>query len=144
MKILIIIIFSFGLSLQGLLGQTKAEILKFKIAKVDAEIKTGNYKMLSSSYYNKYGNEVMSIMSSPNYKYISYNEYQDSLLVKQIGVDYNDEKLSDSQVVKFLYKLDNNGMIIENKMILSDGKVKINKIHYDKDFNIDTLLTDMN
>jgi hypothetical protein len=142
MKIQVIILLLFCFSFQDLIGQemglTKAEIIKFRVIKIDTRTISGNSISESSTYYDKQGNKSMYIMEASNYKYIAYYEFRDSLLMKLIGVTYNDGVLADSVINKFSYKFDSDGKIIENTLYKPSGEIFITKTIYNDIGKIDT------
>jgi len=142
MKILVIIFFLVCVPFQRIfcqaMGSTKADIIKFNIARIDTKTKTGNWETKSSAYYDGNGNNVMYIMEDSGYKYIAYYEFRDTLLTKLIAVSYENGILTDSLIDKFSYKFDSHGRIIENTLVRPTGEMSINKIIYNNLGQIDT------
>lgn len=137
-----IIVVSFCLLQQELfsqaVGMTKNEITRFHILRIDTKTKVGNWESLSSVYYDKKGNEAMSVNEDSNYRYIVYYEFRDTLLVKLTEVQYRDGKLADSLVNKFSYKFDSKGRITENSLLKASGEISIHKIIYNESGQYDT------
>jgi hypothetical protein len=120
-------------------GQTKDEVIKHNIIRVDSEMSNGKYKSISSTYYDKSGNNVMTIfIADSSTKFIGYNQFNDSLLVKLIETKFEFNKMVDSQVTRFDYKLNFKGLITENKKTEPSGQIIIDKYIYNDAGQYDT------
>ena len=140
MKILLLIILAFSLPFKKVIGQTKTEILKFNISRIDYNSKFGDDSTLLSEYYDIEGKVIKyeSSYKRASQNFVIINKYVDTLLVKVINCKYENGNLIDSTVTNFDYQFDNQNRIISNIKTNSLNEIQQCKFSYNGKNEIDT------
>lgn len=124
---------------QDAISQSKEQLVRHKIYRVDGKTVSGDWILNSSTYYNVFGDQVLAITYDSSYKFINLSQYSDSLLVKTISIKYQNNVLVDSLVHIFEYTFDSSGTMTQNRLLYPDGTMRINRMKYNSDQKMDTL-----
>ena len=134
------IILFFLLYSQISLGQTKNEIKKFKIFKIEQTVFFRNNKKFYTKYFNDDGEIVKDILviNKPFFKSVTTYKYLDSLCMEQIDESFEGNNKPEIVTTKFQYQFDNFKRIIQQTTSNSQNNILIEKYSYDNLNRVDT------
>src|SRR4051812_30212817 len=126
---------------QILLAQTKDEIIKYKIFRVDQTSVIRNSKTVYSKYFDSKGKLIkeVEIFYYPFSKSETTYKYLDTLCIQTIDRFFEGKKQVDKTVLNFDYRFDDNKRVIQKTMTNNKGNISIEKISYNPKNQIDTI-----
>lgn len=140
MRPLIIIILLFAQSFPSVMGQTKYEIVKYGIYRIDQTFIKKQSKRVYSKYFDNNGLVIKEVetFSNPITKVVVVYKYSDTVCIEAIEKIFEGGKQVETVTTQFHYRFDKNKRLLEKKTTSSNNKVSIETYTYN-DFNqIDT------
>ena len=140
MRPLILIILLFTQASPKTFGQTKYEIIKYGIYRVDQTFIKKQYKRVYSKYFDKDGILIKEVETfhNPNSKAVTLYKYLDTVCIETVGKIYEGNKQVEIVTTKFEYRFDNKKRLVEKKINSSKNNISIETYSYNNLNQVDT------
>lgn len=137
---LILIILLFSQPSSNAFGQTKSEIVKHGIYRIDKTYLGKKFKRVYSQYFNQDGNLIKQVetINNPSSKSETIYKYSDTLCIQTEDKIFEGNKQVETVTTKFQYQFDSNKRLIEKRISNSKKNVSIEKYSYNSLNQLDT------
>jgi hypothetical protein len=141
MRPLIVIIILFAQSSPNAFGQTKNEIAKYGIYRVDQTFIKQKFKRVYSKYFDNNGILIKEIetFNNPNSKAVTLYKYSDTVCIETVDKIFEGKKQVETVTTKFQYRFDNNKRLLEKRTSNSKNNISIETYSYNNLNQVDTI-----
>jgi hypothetical protein len=140
MRPLILIILLFTQTSPKTFGQTKDDIIKYGIYRVDQSFIKKQYKRIYSKFFDKDGILIKEVetFNNPNSKVEKLYKYSDTLCIETVAKIFEANKLVETGTTKFEYRFDNYKRLVEKRTSSSKNNISIETYSYNNLNQVDT------
>jgi hypothetical protein len=126
---------------QTTLGQTKYEIRKFKISKIEQTIFLKKHKRIYTKFFDKGGELIkeIEVFTNPYFKTETNYKYLDTLCIETIDIYLDEENKVSKRTTNFEYLFDNEKRMTQKITRNSEKNISIEKYSYNQINQIDTI-----